>query len=312
MARGCGKRSVAESTGSAERAQFGATFGMGELWRVAIWGLAAATALSVAAFASTTTVGTDRLMQAAGQLQEVIRPTANKPLRPLNAREGQRLAESIQTLAEDRERLHARIGALEQSIDNVTGSLARMSKTLEAAVERPASAAAEQTAPAAAAPAPVSSSTPAAAPTPTQTSQTPAPTPTAAPSADVPPLEDSTASVNAAVGQQAPVRVPVPRSPPAPDPQAKAEFGLDIGGGVSIEGLRALWSKARQQHAPMLEGLRPVVHLRESRRSGGIELRLVAGPLPSAAAAARLCATLNAAGTPCRPAVYDGQRLAAR
>jgi hypothetical protein len=333
---------------------------MGELWRLAIWGLAAAAALLIAAFASTATVGTGRPMQAGGQLQQGTSPSDDKPSRPIDAREGQRLAASIATLAEDRERLHTRITALERSVDNVAGSLARMSKMVEAAAKLAAPAAAEKpaaTAPVAAtptaatpatvtpapaalalatpastppvaatpaatasatnvsvastsaAPAPEAarSSEPAAAPPPTQN---PTPAPSVARPADVSALEDSTGGVSGAASPLSSARVPAPRS--ASDPQAKAEFGLDIGGGVTIEGLRTLWSKARQQHATTLEGLRPVVHLRESRRPGGVELRLVAGPLPSAAVAARLCVTLNAAGVACRPAVYDGQRLAAR
>ena len=103
------------------------------------------------------------------------------------------------------------------------------------------------------------------------------------------------------------------RMPPQPRrPGSKTEFGLDLGGASTIEGLRALWSHGPAAARPLLEGLRPVVQLRESRAPGGIELRLVAGPLPNAAAAARLCATLTAAGAPCQPAVFDGQRLAAR
>jgi hypothetical protein len=50
--------------------------------------------------------------------------------------------------------------------------------------------------------------------------------------------------------------------------------------------------------------------VREGKRPGEIELRLVAGPLGNAGAAARLCAALAAAGKACQPAVYDGQRLA--
>jgi hypothetical protein len=177
--------------------------------------------------------------------------------------------------------LLARLTAVEHSVENVTGSVARMSKAVEEASKR--TAAAER--PAASLP---------------------------AISVEPSPADESTASVNPAAEVHAAERLPVSPSPPASEPESKPEFGLDIGGGGTIEGLRTLWAKARQQHAAALEGLRPVVHLRESRRAGGVELRLVAGPLPSAAAAAKLCATLNAAGAACRPAVFDGQRLAAR
>ena len=250
-------------------------FGIGDLRRVAIWGIVAAGALMVAAVASTTAVGINRLMQAAGQLQEAARPTAGKPPRPFDAREGQRLAESVLLLANDRERLAERINAVEHSLESITGSIARISKAAEAAAERPAPA-------------------------------------FPAMSAEGPPAEEATASVNTAAAAPAASRPPLPQPAPAPEPAGKSEFGLDLGTGGSIEVLRALWAKARQQHATALDGLRPIVHLRENRRTGTIELRLVAGPLPTAIAAARLCTKFTATGAACQPAPYDGQRLAAR
>ena len=60
----------------------------------------------------------------------------------------------------------------------------------------------------------------------------------------------------------------------------------------------------------VLDGLRPVMNIRDSGKPGAFELRLVAGPLGNAGAAARLCAMLSAAGLTCQPAVFDGQRLA--
>ena len=60
----------------------------------------------------------------------------------------------------------------------------------------------------------------------------------------------------------------------------------------------------------LLEGLRPLIALREGQKGGSPELRLVAGPLANASVAARLCAALAAAGQACQPAVFDGQRLA--
>jgi hypothetical protein len=93
----------------------------------------------------------------------------------------------------------------------------------------------------------------------------------------------------------------------------KTEFGIDIGRAATIEGLRALWTVASRRHANLLEGLRPIVHLRENnRRPGNVELRLVAGPLSNAATAARLCAAMAAGGAACQPALFDGQRLATR
>lgn len=98
----------------------------------------------------------------------------------------------------------------------------------------------------------------------------------------------------------------VPEEPVAP----RTEFGVDLGRANSVEGLRQLWAAAKSRHGGALEGLRPIVAVREIARGGGIELRLVAGPVPNAAAAARICALLP--GAACHPTVFEGQRLALR
>jgi hypothetical protein len=90
----------------------------------------------------------------------------------------------------------------------------------------------------------------------------------------------------------------------------KTEFGVDLGGNTTIEGLRTLWITLKAGQPALFEGLRPVVALREGQKPGSLDLRLVAGPLANASAAARVCATLAAAGQACQPAVFDGQRLA--
>jgi hypothetical protein len=59
----------------------------------------------------------------------------------------------------------------------------------------------------------------------------------------------------------------------------------------------------------MLEGLRPLVSVRQSSRPGFTEFHLVAGPVADADAAARLCQALASARVPCRPSTFDGQRL---
>jgi hypothetical protein len=90
----------------------------------------------------------------------------------------------------------------------------------------------------------------------------------------------------------------------------KTEFGVDIGGNASIEGLRAQWASLKASQPALFDGLRPVIAIREGAKPGALELRLVAGPLANASIAARLCAALSAAGQTCQPAVFDGQRLA--
>ena len=62
------------------------------------------------------------------EIHEVLMPTGVQPIRPLDAREGRRLAETVRSLAADRDRLLARIATLEQSLDGITGSIARVEK----------------------------------------------------------------------------------------------------------------------------------------------------------------------------------------
>jgi hypothetical protein len=92
----------------------------------------------------------------------------------------------------------------------------------------------------------------------------------------------------------------------------KTEYGLDLGTAPTVEGVRALWLATQRRHALQLEGLYPILRMRERPRPGGVELRLVAGPLTSATAAARICIAMSAAGVMCQPTLFDGQRLALR
>ena len=97
----------------------------------------------------------------------------------------------------------------------------------------------------------------------------------------------------------------------APLPKVqRTEFGVDVGGANSVAGLRALWRglvKSRA-NAP-LATLQPIIVIREGTGSRGMQLRLVAGPLSDAAAAAKLCAVMTENDRHCETAVYDGQRL---
>jgi hypothetical protein len=59
-----------------------------------------------------------------------------------------------------------------------------------------------------------------------------------------------------------------------------------------------------------LTTLRPIVVIKEGSNGLGMQLRLVAGPLDDAAAAAKICAGLIANERSCETTVFDGQRLA--
>jgi hypothetical protein len=89
----------------------------------------------------------------------------------------------------------------------------------------------------------------------------------------------------------------------------RTEFAVDLGGANSIGGLRALWRGLVKSNSD-LASLRPIIMLKEGRSGPGMQLRLGAGPLTDAAAAARICAVMAETQRACETTVYDGQRLA--
>lgn len=90
----------------------------------------------------------------------------------------------------------------------------------------------------------------------------------------------------------------------------RTEFGVDVGTANSVNGLRALWRgllKSRS-NAP-LSALRPIIVVKEGSNGLGMQLRLVAGPLNDAGAAAKICAVLTENKRHCETTIFDGQRL---
>jgi hypothetical protein len=86
-------------------------------------------------------------------------------------------------------------------------------------------------------------------------------------------------------------------------------FAVDLGGANSVGGLRALWRGLLKSNAE-LSDLRPIILVKESHTGLGMQLRLAAGPLKDAAAAAKICAALTESDRSCETTVFDGQRLA--
>jgi hypothetical protein len=125
-----------------------------------------------------------------------------------------------------------------------------------------------------------------------------------APTIETPPTApETTASVQPAAPEPAPVAVEAVATP-----VARTEFGVDIGGANSVDGLRAIWRGMSKSRA--LNGLRPIMMVKERPTGLGMQLRLVAGPLSDAAAAAKICAVLTESSRPCETSIFDGQRLA--
>jgi hypothetical protein len=90
----------------------------------------------------------------------------------------------------------------------------------------------------------------------------------------------------------------------------RTEFGVDLGTANSVNGLRALWRgllKSRSNAA--LAALRPIIVIKEATNGLGMQLRLVAGPLHDAGAAAKICAVMAENNRACETTIFDGQRL---
>ena len=268
------------------------TMDMRSLWRLAIWGSSATLALLLAVVACYSDTGSRRLAMngAASRVAEAEAET-------------RRLAETVRMLAADRERLTARIGTLERNLEDMTGSIRRQSAKSDAAgPTMPSTVAAP------AAPTPPAATPEAAAPKAPEAASEPPSTATPAPVAAAPPAP-------AAAAPAAPPRpervaaAPVPTVEETPEPP-KPEFGVDVGGAVNFEGLRVLWSSTKTGNGALLEGMHPIVAVRENSRTKGADLRLIVGPLVNIEAASRLCATLSAARRYCQPVAFEGQRLA--
>lgn len=271
----------------------GEGFDMGALWRVAMWGGTAALALGVAILSGYSETGVRRLAAAQVRPDDVAKPlpppvvVKSAPRGDINDAEVRRLNDAVRSLTAERERLTTRVTALERRLDDVTGTVNRV------ATERPRVDASADAAPVEPPPPPAMLTTAAGVPARSEASLP------AVLGTDTEPLH--TASV-----------LPAADAVPSSKEPSPTEFGVDIGGAKSMSGLATIWTAARARNAALLGDLRPIAAVREAPNTGGVELRLIVGPLANAEVATQLCGSLAAQGTACRPAPFDGQRLALR
>jgi hypothetical protein len=274
-----------------------------QLARLGIW-------IGLATVAVLTVVLTARTETGLRRIANLLSPEASEPVRSAKLAGPQiasrqvdqeverRLNEAVRALAADRDRLASRVAALERNLDDVTGSISQAGAPNAAsgpAGQRPLPQV--QAAP----------NAPLVPPVPAPQAAAPAAPPAArpAPEAAAPPAAVQTGPGRVAAGHLA------TGAPTASDSVAtKTEFGIDVGGNASVEGLRTLWMTLKTSQPALFDGLRPVVAIREGQKPGTIELRLIAGPIANAGMAARMCAALAAMNQTCQPAVFDGQRLA--
>jgi hypothetical protein len=302
-------------------------FDMPALIRLGLWGTCAVFALAGAVIAG----HSDWARPRAGRAQVTATAPANSSqmltTTQLLARvneidiESRRLSESVRLLNVDDDRLTARVSALEHNLDGLTGSITR---TPSATAPRPVGGDAVST------PLPVASVAPASTPITTAPSRPPIAIPNLPPQppmASPPPPSASPTEVQTsrssrlamiesyARAKADPIQAGRPSATgdsPADSVVTATDFGVDLGGASSVNGLRTLWIGLKTKHAQLLNGLWPIMSVRDRAKAGPVELRLVAGPLPDAKLAAQLCASFAGEGVACQPAVFDGQRLALR
>jgi hypothetical protein len=286
-AKNTAKQAVKTSAGNAvDRAAATPSFTMQTLWRQALWGSAAATALLVAILSTRSDVGAQRadvmlstsrpassasprVAQANGH--QASQTASSGAARPFDAEAAtQQLTQAVRGLTEDRDRLTARLAAVEHNLDDMTGSIRSEIEAVKTAGrgEPPAGA---------------------------------APSTVAVVAAPVMP---------AAAGAATPTPSASHSEAKAPTAPAQPEYGVDLGSGPSISALRVRWNVIASAHAHLFAAMTPVVAVREE--SGQAELHLVAGPMATPQAAAQLCAALAPFRLACHPSRYDGQRLAVR
>ncbi|CAL8981196.1 hypothetical protein RHODGE_RHODGE_02983 [Rhodoplanes serenus] len=339
---------------------------MSPVFRLAGWGIAAAGALAIAVLAAQSSTSDRRIATApapmAAQVEsaradavraEAARVTAQAMARAAEAeREARRLAETVKSLAADRDKLAGRVSALETSLEDLTGSVAQVQASRQGAgadlfmmpgVVPPSGFRAPDPAPGRT-PAEAASRSPdprtlppiepreTAAVPPGAIATAAAPPSAAAPAGAPMSLHPEPPTAGASVADMDPRDIPLPRpnplamarvqaaepsaaapapAPAAAPPEGGKRFAIEIGGPATIDNLRTLWAKVRDgQAGDLVADLQPAIALREAAKPGLVEMRLVAGPVPTALAAARLCASLSISGIACRSTPYEGQMLA--
>src|ERR1700690_1942468 len=285
------------------------------LWRLFGWGSAASIALAAVALTSQTEAGGKRLQLALAFSSEPGRAVAQILPRAVETEaETKRLAADLRDLAADRKRLTARIAMLERNLADMTGSIKQQSEqlaTARAANTPPPAPSAPATTPALAAAAPPPAPalpplTPLALPVASETAAS-WPATTTTPEAAPPPQPAQPATEPAPLP---PVRVAAaPANEPVAAPPPQPDYGIDLGSAASLDALRIHWAALKANYGPLLVGLHPVA-AQHPKHPAGVTYRLVAGPLPNAAEAARFCASFPVTRTGCRPALFNGVQLA--
>jgi hypothetical protein len=291
---------------------------MRPLLRIGAWGACAVIAVTGVVYSGRTDAGAERAQVALTTLREMPREIIAHPgillaWRPTaDDGETKRLAETVRKLTADRDRLATRVATLEQNLTDLTGSIARGQAPAQAAAASSATRP-DDKADAFPPPAPPDVASPGNS---GDSRSVAAPAEPAAPAAGAP-RSTRMATIQSYVtsstppasgGSETRVATAPAEAPPPADTPANG-YAIDLGTATNVNLLRKHWDTVKSAHAATLEGLRPLVSVRQSSRPGFTEFHLVAGPVADADAAARLCQALSTARVPCRPSTFEGQRL---
>lgn len=281
------------------------------IWRLSLWGGAATVAVAAAVLILNADLGLDRVVQALAQppadQKVAFDDTLIKRAETQRAEENRRIDTRLRELIADRDRLSARLAALEQNFGDLTGSIKRDMAIITATAPKPGTA--PSVAPAESAPAPkpetkvetkVEAKPEAKAEAKPDAKTQAAAAETAKPAESQPP--------QGAGVPMPPTRMAAVPPPATPEEPRKGELGVDLGGARSMDILQARWVAVKANFGPVIEGLRPLAGYDD--RPGIIPHRLIVGPLPNAAAAAQICARMHASKVPCRTVEYAGEKMA--
>jgi hypothetical protein len=280
------------------------------LWRLAGWGVAAVSALTLGIFATQFPFATLHLRDTANA-ELAARARQVEWVAQQSQMETRRLAAVVATISTNRERLNDRVNAIEQGLESVTGALSKPdagSSSANQALPKTSTSDVNADLPALSAPG-VQTVAPSTVAPVVSAPETSSRVSSVAAGAPLPQPETQTASVEAPAPFAATATPNNPAKSETEGPAAgRTEFGLELGGANSLAAARTLWANVQKDHAAELGQFRPIVTV--SERGGLLGLHLVAGPIKNAADAAKICATLNAKHRECQTVPFEGQRLA--
>jgi len=256
------------------------------LWRQAGWGLAAATALSIAVLSNRDDDAPQRFAALLLSLRSQEQPAAHSFDAETAARQ---LAQAIRNLADDRDKLATLLNALDHEMRDMSGAIKQQIEAAKSEAIKTAKQAPPW--PESAPPVPMTLADVAVmvktvSPAPAGAAEPPSPSvATSATNTDEHASPDTTASLGQA-------------------------YGADLGTASTMKTLHHRWASLRAAHPQLFEGIQPVVSVKQNPRTDRTELHLIVGPYANAETAAQFCDFVVPYHVNCQPAMFDGSRLA--